>query len=80
MIPDIHHGTYAGALAHRRYGERPCEECRAAAARYMAQWRASNPELAKAAAARYRARQAADARAGKALRLARDTGRPQSPG
>lgn len=76
----IHHGTYGGALAHRRYGERPCDQCRAAQAAYMAQWRANNPDKAKAAAARYRARQAADARAGRALRLARDTGRPQGPG
>lgn len=63
------HGTYARAIAHRKNREPLCEECRVAAAAYMAQWRARNPERAKAAADRARARLRADAALGRAVRL-----------
>lgn len=76
-MTEVRHGTYAGAVAHRKNKEKPCPQCALAAAKYMAQWRARNPERAKATAARYRARLAADAKAGRALRL---RGRNTRPG
>lgn len=36
---DPRHGTVAGALAHRRIGEKPCEPCREAHATYMRAYR-----------------------------------------
>lgn len=38
---DIQHGTYAGAQAHRRRGEQPCQECRDAHAAYQRSYRDS---------------------------------------
>jgi uncharacterized membrane protein YccC len=38
------HGTYAAYQRHRNTGSEPCTECRKAATRYMANYRASKPE------------------------------------
>jgi hypothetical protein len=32
-------GTYAGANAHKRYGEKPCDPCRLATNEYQRAWR-----------------------------------------
>ena len=36
---DIAHGTYGGAQAHRRRGETPCDDCKAAQAAYQRAYR-----------------------------------------
>ena len=36
-------GTYAGAQAHKRRHESPCDACRKASAEYIAEWRRKNP-------------------------------------
>lgn len=37
--PPFVHGTYAGALKHRRRGERPCQECLDGQSAYMRDYR-----------------------------------------
>ena len=37
-------GTYAGAQQHRKRGEEVCQPCRNAAAAYLRDWRARNPQ------------------------------------
>lgn len=39
------HGTYAGHQAHLARGEQGCQECRLAAADYMAKYRKAHPEV-----------------------------------
>lgn len=38
---DKRHGEYAGWMAHRREGSKPCERCAAARVAYRGQWRAT---------------------------------------
>ena len=38
------HGTYARYQKHGREGSKPCAECRQAARRYAAEYRAKRPE------------------------------------
>lgn len=38
-MAEIKHGTRGGYYAHRRRGERPCEECRAAINEYVKEYR-----------------------------------------
>lgn len=39
-------GTYRGAQAHRKRGEKPCDPCKAAQNAYVKQWRTRNAERA----------------------------------
>jgi WhiB family redox-sensing transcriptional regulator len=39
LSEDVHDGTNAGYVAHRRAGETPCIECKAAHARYKADYK-----------------------------------------
>lgn len=41
-LKPIDHGTYGGAQAHWRRGEKACSDCLAANAAYGAQWRRAN--------------------------------------
>lgn len=41
------HGTVGGHTKHRRLNEKPCEECRAAFAKYVKEYKARNPEKTK---------------------------------
>jgi hypothetical protein len=38
----INHGTRGGYYAHRRLGEPPCDDCRAAINEYIREYRAKN--------------------------------------
>lgn len=38
----INHGTRGGYYAHRRVGDEPCDECRAAINEYVREYRAKN--------------------------------------
>lgn len=52
-------GTPGGAQAHRKLGEKPCTECREAAAEYMRAYRALNPHTIRQQTRKNKVRQRA---------------------
>ena len=45
MLVTMGHGTGAGYQRHRRAGETPCQECRAARAAYIREYRTRHPHF-----------------------------------